>query len=464
MSDTLERPDGFSPRANVDENGVSYGWKRTGNVPHVIIGDTEGDTADIIPTNGNFGIVAIAPGHVSTSNSTTETLDPDEAFTGDWEDITNFGVIVISIKANVASATNGLMVQFSCDGTDGCIISDDTFTIPADTGKTFSFQAAAQYFKVTYTNGGTIQTDFDLQTVLKPYYVKPSSHRIQDPIIDDDDAELTKAVLTGQSSVNSIFENVSTYREALDVNSAWRHRKIVNETFHQDTATSTTLNTAANEGDTALIVEDTTGFVVGDEIQISENGTQEIGLMTVTVVAAGTPGTLTLDRPIGNDYTTSAVVLKVTSEMAVVGSLASPQAFEVEAPAGNVWQITRILISMGHLTAADDGKFGGIAALTNGVAIRATTAAGRTVTFANWKTNGDMKLDMYDVIYSAKAPAGENGTNGRWTFTKSEVVAELNGDATPLQKMEVLIQDDLTAGTGITSFRIRAQGRVFKPI
>jgi hypothetical protein len=424
----------------------------------------DGTPSDVIPTNGLNGLVTMTPGHISTDNSSTTPLLADGVFTGEWENITNFGVIVVSSTSNVASATDGLMLEFSTDGTVAGIISVDDYTLSAGAKKTFSFQAAAQFFRVVYTNGGAPQSTFNLQTILKPYYVKPSSHRIQDNIVDDDDAELTKSVLTGASSIDNIFENITTYRNALDVNSAWRHRKIVNETFHQNTATSTTLNTAATEGDTSLIVEvveDTTGFVVGDEIQLSENGTQEIGLMTITAVAAGTPGTLTIDRPIGNDYTTSAIVLKVISNMAVSGTLASPQIFEVHAPAGNVWQITRIMVSLVHAAAADDGKFGSITALTNGVSIRATTAAGRTVTFANWKTNADIKLDMFNVEYSDKGPAGEFGTHGRWTFTNAEVVAELDGDSSPLQKIEILVQDDLT---GLTSFKIRAQGRVFKPI
>ena len=244
------------------------------------------------------------------------------------------------------------------------------------------------------------------------------------------------------------------------------HRKIVNETFHQDTATSTTLNTAATASDTSISVVDTAGFTSGNEIQISETvagtGIQEIGLMTITAISAGTPGTLTLDRPLGNDYTTSAVIMEVISNMAVVGTLASPEAFEVEAPPGTTWQLTRILISIISDSSPTDVTFGDISALANGVAIRATTAAGRTVTFANWKINGDMKLDMYDVVYTdpARAGPGAYGINGRWTFTKSKVVAELDGDASPIQKMEILVQDDLSS---LSSFKIRAQGRVFSP-
>ncbi len=426
----------------------------------MLIDETGNIIADFITTNGFNGLVAIAPGHVSSDNSTGSPLLADAVFTGEWELITNFGVIVLSVTSNVASAVDGLEVQFSSNATAGGILSDDNFTVAAGAKKTFSFQAAAKYYRVVYTNGGTNQTSFSLQAILKPYYVKPSSHRIQDSIVDDDDAELIKSVLSGSSSLTDDFENVTTYRGALDVNSAWLHRKIVNETFHQDTSTTTTLNSAASEGDTSISVADTADFLVGDEFQIVESTIQEIGLITITAVSAGTPGTLTLDRPLGNDYTTDAVVTEVNSNMAVVGTLGSPQSFEVTASSGAVWQLTRLLISMTSTTAMDDAKFGGISAITNGVSIRATTSAGRTVTFANWKQNYDLKLDMHDVEYSDKAPAGSNGLNGRWTFTKSEVVAELDGNAIPAQKMEILVQDDLT---GLTTFKIRAQGRVFKP-
>ena len=165
----------------------------------VIKGATSGLLADVIATDGHNGLVAIAPGHVSTDNSTVATLGGGASFTGDWEDITNFGVIVISVTSDVASATDGLMVQFSSDGTVGGIISDDDYTIAAGAKKTFSFQAASQFYRVVYTNGVTIQGSFNLQTVMKPYYVKPSSHRIQDSIVDDDDAELIKAVMTGRN-------------------------------------------------------------------------------------------------------------------------------------------------------------------------------------------------------------------------------------------------------------------------
>ncbi len=269
------------------------------------------------------------------------------------------------------------------------------------------------------------------------------------------------ARIQGKSSLTGFIETISSYREALNVNSAWVHRKIVNDTYHQDTANTTNPSIGITAGDISITVDDATGFITGDEIKLEETvdgvGIQEIGIMTLTDV---TGSVLTLDRPVGFDYTTAAIVTEVITNMAVDGTLANPQIFEIDPPVGTIWQFTRVMPSLVHIAAADDGKFGGIAALTNGVCLRATTAAGRTVVFANWKTNADMKLDMFNVIYSDKAPAGNHGTNGRWTFTNAEVVAELDGDASPIQKLEVLIQDPLST---MISFYLRGQGRVFSP-
>ena len=147
-----------------------------------------------IETNGNVGIVAIAPGHVSTKNSVAFSPAGEATWTGEAEDVTNFGVISVNIRASQNSATDGLVIEQSSNGTNWD--HSDAFTIPANTGKVFSFQAAAKYYRVKYTNGETGAT-IRLQTVLKPYYVKPSSHRIKDTISGEDDAELVKAVITG---------------------------------------------------------------------------------------------------------------------------------------------------------------------------------------------------------------------------------------------------------------------------
>jgi hypothetical protein len=98
--------------------------------------------------------------------------------------------------SDVASATDGLSIEWSTDNANWD--ETDDFTIPAGNAKIFSFGPPARYMRVIYTNGGVGQAAFRLQTITKSVRVKPSSHRINDPILTEDDAELTKSVLTGE--------------------------------------------------------------------------------------------------------------------------------------------------------------------------------------------------------------------------------------------------------------------------
>lgn len=416
-----------------------------------------GPSGNPVDVNDSGQMLVVLDGKVDDNNSSNDTLDAGVVFQGSGTNTLDYAIIFVTVFSDVGSAIDGLCTEVSSTGLPGSWRDGDCYTVPAGAEKTFSFQTNKQFFRVRYTNGSSDQAVFDMQTVFKKTNSKPSSHRINDPIVTEDDATLVKSVVTGESELTGVFENISTYRKALNVNSAWVHRKIVNETFHEHDSAQTTPNGPISEGATSILVDDATGFTSGDNIKLEEGSLQEIGLMTITDI---TTNTLTLDRPLGNSYTTDANIEKVESNMAVVGTLTTPRIFEIDAPPGTVWQITRLLISIVSTASPDDGKFGGIPALTHGVCLRATTAAGRTAVYGNWKTNGDMKLDMYDVDYSDRAPAGAYGTSGRWTFTKSEVIAEIDGDATPLQKLDILIQDDLS---DLIDFKIKAQGRVFSP-
>lgn len=148
----------------------------------------------------------ITSGIVDAGNSTSTPLNADAVFTGTAIDASGYGIIYVSLISDVSSATDGLEIQQSSDGINWDF--KDNFTFSAGSAKTFSFQAALKYIRIKYTNGDTGQTYFRLQTVLKKGYGKPSSHRIQDSIADDDDAELVKAVLTGKN--NGSFVNVRT--------------------------------------------------------------------------------------------------------------------------------------------------------------------------------------------------------------------------------------------------------------
>lgn len=266
-------------------------------------------------------------------------------------------------------------------------------------------------------------------------------------------SENANARIQAISEVTDELENITSFGGALNITDGYVHKAMVNEYFTRDTGPNTTLSVEATAGDTSITVSDSTGFITGDLIKIGITAVQEVGIITITNVVGNV---ITLDRPIAVNLPVGTVVKGVESNMtSAVGSLASPVIYELAPPPGVIWQITRMLITITDNLTMDDGKFGGIAALTNGVVGVANTTAGRIANITDWKTNGDMMRDMYDVEYNDRAPSGGYGLRARWTFRNAGIVAELNGDNG--EYLRALIQDDITENA---SFQIKAQGRV----
>lgn len=156
-------------------------------------------------------------GLVSSGNSTATPLGIGGNFPGAFEDTINHNTITVGVFADEASATDGLVIEWSADGID--VIQDDKFTIAANTGKVYTFSPANRYFRVSYTNGGVAQASFNIQTILRKGGFKPSSHRLKDSVVGDDDATLQKAVITGENPAG-IFKNVKVNDEdALSITS-----------------------------------------------------------------------------------------------------------------------------------------------------------------------------------------------------------------------------------------------------
>jgi hypothetical protein len=128
---------------------------------------------------------------VSTNNSTTANLAGAAAFTGTADDVLNFSSVVVNVFSSHVSATNGLSVQWSSNGTNWDIV--DTYTISAANGVTFSFQPVARYMRLVYTNGATLTTSLRIQTVLRDVMDKVSSVRPQDAQSNEMDTEQVSA-------------------------------------------------------------------------------------------------------------------------------------------------------------------------------------------------------------------------------------------------------------------------------
>lgn len=230
------------------------------------------------------------------------------------------------------------------------------------------------------------------------------------------------------------------------------HHNVVNELFHLHTGVGSTIAVAVTAGDISIEVADDTAFNVTDVVQIN-NGQIE----TTFPIITAKPGSniLQLDRPLDFNYEIDDIIEVVhTNLKTTVGTLAAPIIHIAKPEPGKIWNIQRIILTMTHSTAADDSKFGNVARLTNGVVLRAKIN-GQFGSFTNWKSNGDIIQDMYDVSYSDKAGPGLFGTSGRGSFSRVGIGVKLNGDDDDF--MDILIQDDLT---GLTSFLLNAQGYV----
>jgi len=226
---------------------------------------------------------------------------------------------------------------------------------------------------------------------------------------------------------------------------------VINELFHNHTGTISTIAANTAVGTTSIELADASAFAVNDIVQIND-GEIETTFPRITAIVINT---LTLDRPLDYAYVIGDAVEVVHADLTTeIGTLSSPISHTITPHEEEIWHIERIIISMTHTSAAADSNFGNIAALTNGVVIRAHIN-GQFGTFTNWKTNRDIRLDMYDMEYTDKAGPSLFGTHARGSFNRIGVTVRLDGAKGDY--LEALVQDNLT---GLSSFLINGQGHI----
>lgn len=267
----------------------------------------------------------------------------------------------------------------------------------------------------------------------------------------------TDASLKAKSSFSDKVEPITSYNGALEVDAALVHENGVNLFFFRELDGSTTIDAGVDVNDTSVQVVDATPFAVGDKIRLTTDIDVGQSFLTITDIDGNT---ITVDRPISSPISEGAPVQKVgTLINAEAGTLDNPVIYRIEPPNSTLalrWQLTRMLITIADEDRMDDGRFGGIPQLTNGVNFRLIKGDGTYRDIANWKDNGDMAEDMYDIDYTTKAPSGEYGLRGRWAFTKAEFIIDLDGAQGDY--FELRVQDDIT---DLSEFEIKCQGRLF---
>lgn len=183
---------------NSSGNAVIQDFDASG---HVILG----------PGTDNIGDVDVVsiPGTLDANNSSVANLGIGATFTGTATDVSDYSHITVFALADEAGAASGLTMEFSPDGTTWPTSGSTKhqFTIAADVSRTFALGQEARFFRVVYVNGGTAQTSFDLQTLLRSNITHETLHRVGDTVTADRSVKLRKSILVAQKPDTS-FVNI----------------------------------------------------------------------------------------------------------------------------------------------------------------------------------------------------------------------------------------------------------------
>ena len=141
---------------------------------------------------------------VSAANSTTTPLlgtasAPADVFTGTAIDMTPYVSGIVSIFADQDSATGGLAIQYSSDGTNWDHADGHVYTITANVGRGIEFGIEAKYVRIVYTNGASAQGTFRMQTLLSKGGVNLHIHAIEYVIDGSHPAPIGRSVIVAKN-------------------------------------------------------------------------------------------------------------------------------------------------------------------------------------------------------------------------------------------------------------------------
>jgi hypothetical protein len=247
----------------------------------------------------------------STNNSTTSILGVSGNFTGTADDVSAYTSVTVTLDASHDSSASGMTFQFSTDNTNW----DDTYSFTytaADGARRFQFPVTAQYFRVNYTNGGTGQTHFRVQTILHGNNVLTSIHRLADDMKPDRSAQVMKTALFAQQAGSGDFTaidataggnlrvSLSEASDGLDIGAG----NAGTETIRVSVATDD-VNLSGILADTAAMdtnLSTIAGAVAGTEMQVdivSGSVTADLGANNdVTVTGGNAHDGTTLGNPV----------------------------------------------------------------------------------------------------------------------------------------------------------------------
>ena len=145
----------------------------------------------------------VSYGDVSVDNSTSVVLAANAVWTGNAEVVTEYSSLSVMVHSDVASAVDGLELQMSIDGTNW----DRIRKLTNHDDVVHSLTIVSKYFRVKYTNGVALQTEFRLQTIYHRFRPGDLSAPVDHTVTGDSDAILTKSVISGKKP-DGVYANV----------------------------------------------------------------------------------------------------------------------------------------------------------------------------------------------------------------------------------------------------------------
>ena len=180
----------------------------------VQIGGSDVVTVDLAGNNdvtitGTATVTQNTVSAVDAGNSSTSTLNAGIAFTGTGVDITLYASVTVFIAASHDSGAGGISLELSQDNTNWDENHTFTFDVSEHTTREFIVPTHAQYFRIVYTNGGTNQTHFRLQTMLHTTPEHGELHRLSSEEVPDSLGTLVKSVIFAQAAGSGNFVSVN---------------------------------------------------------------------------------------------------------------------------------------------------------------------------------------------------------------------------------------------------------------
>jgi len=153
--------------------------------------------ADIVlPSDWNAEHFIEGLGVELIGNSTSDVLANGATFTGEWVDVSEYGSVVTAAKTDQAGT---LYMQFSPDGVNAD--SSLSFTVVANVNEVHRLTVTRKWFRVVFTNTGSLQTFFRMQSLAGQQPILTSA--LNSTVQSDADAVLTRGILMGQTDSGS---------------------------------------------------------------------------------------------------------------------------------------------------------------------------------------------------------------------------------------------------------------------